>query len=115
MRAASLLAYTMLPILAGTGCSADAAIHPGRLAGSMAQYPVAGNTEIVTIIGVRMTSGNAVDCPVIKTDDGREQPVDRLPASVAIGQRVRVTGQIGVSTRCTGRVLIIESHELLKN
>lgn len=60
-----------------------------------------------TLTGVRETMGNAVDCPTLRTDDGVLHPVARLPADVALGDRVSVTGTYGITTTCKGQVLII--------
>lgn len=61
----------------------------------------------ITLTGVRETKGDAVDCPKLRTDDGVLHPVARLPADVAIGDRVSVTGSYGITTTCNGQVLII--------
>lgn len=61
------------------------------------------------LAGVRETRGNAVDCPEILTDDGRRVAVRGLPADVALGDRVRVTGRYGFAATCRGEVLVIEN------
>ncbi len=66
---------------------------------------------LITLTGVRHSKGNAVDCPEIRTDDGRLHPVKGLTADIAIGDRVTLRGAMGVSTTCKGRVLIVESIE----
>jgi hypothetical protein len=62
----------------------------------------------LTIQGVRMTLGNAVDCPNVRTDDGVFVPVSYLAPSIAIGDRVKVTGFMAVTTTCKGKVLVAE-------
>ena len=62
----------------------------------------------LTVTGVRLTKGNAVDCPQIKTEDGTIVPVSYLAPSIAIGERVEVTGYMAVTTSCRGRVLYVE-------
>lgn len=61
----------------------------------------------VTLTGIRVTEGNAVDCPQIETADGRRHGVSYLSPAVAIGARVTVSGHYGVTTTCLGRVLIV--------
>ena len=67
----------------------------------------------LTIIGVRATEGNGVDCPQVKTDDGRSVPVSYLAPSIAIGDRVEVTGFMAVMTTCRGKVLYAEEVRAL--
>ncbi len=69
----------------------------------------------LTIVGMRMTQGNAVDCPEVKTDDGRTVPVSYLAPSIAIGDRVEVTGFMTVTTKCRGKVLYAEEVRPLGN
>ncbi len=69
----------------------------------------------MTVQGVRMTEGNAVDCPQIQTDDGRTLGVSYLAPSIAIGQRVEVTGFMANMTTCRGPVLYVEEVTLLGN
>ena len=69
----------------------------------------------LTIVGMRMTQGNAVDCPEVKTDDGRTVPVSYLAPSIAIGDRVEVTGFMAVTTKCRGKVLVAEEVRLIGN
>jgi hypothetical protein len=75
----------------------------------------AANQEKITIQGIRTTIGNAVDCPQVRTDDGQSVPVSYLAPSVAIGDRVEVTGFMAVTTSCKGKVLYAEEvRELTK-
>lgn len=64
-------------------------------------------SQTVTLTGTRVSMGNAVDCPEIRTDDGKLHPVKGLTAEVALGDRITVTGEYGVATTCRGQVLII--------
>lgn len=66
--------------------------------------------EIVSITGVRLTQGNAVDCPLIQTDDGKNHAVSYLSPSILIGERVTLRGHYGVTTGCLGTVLIVEQE-----
>lgn len=61
--------------------------------------------------GVRVTVGDAVACPTLRTDDGRVVALSFLPAEVAVGARVTVRGRYGVTTRCRGRVLVVVDEE----
>jgi hypothetical protein len=62
------------------------------------------------ISGVRLTKGNAVDCPTIRDDDGNVHTVSYLSPAIEIGARVSVTGVYGITTTCLGRVLVVESE-----
>ncbi|WP_225028949.1 hypothetical protein [Xinfangfangia pollutisoli] len=64
-------------------------------------------SQTVTLTGTRVSMGNAVDCPEIRTDDGKLHPVKGLTAEVALGDRITVTGEYGVATTCRGQVLIV--------
>jgi hypothetical protein len=68
----------------------------------------AADRQILTISGVRLTQGNAVDCPQVRTADGGIVPVSYLAPSIAIGDRVEVTGFMAVTTSCRGKVLYTE-------
>ena len=68
----------------------------------------AGDRERLTVVGTRLTLGNAVDCPTVKTDDGKVVGISYLPPSIAIGDRVSVTGFFAVTTHCRGKVLYAE-------
>ena len=68
----------------------------------------AGERERLTVVGTRLTQGNAVDCPTVKTDEGKVVGVSYLPPSIAIGDRISVTGFFAVTTHCVGEVLYAE-------
>jgi hypothetical protein len=63
----------------------------------------------ITITGERASKGNAVDCPTIRTDDGQVYSISYLAPSIAIGDRVTVTGVIVHSATCRGPVLRAEN------
>lgn len=63
-----------------------------------------------TISGTRVTQGDAVECPRIRDEAGRLHAVSYLSPSVAIGDRVTVSGVYAVTTRCLGLVLAVESE-----
>lgn len=65
----------------------------------------------ITISGVRLTKGNAVNCPEILADDGKVYPVKGLSPDIALGQRVTITGVWGVATSCNGRIIVIERQQ----
>ena len=62
----------------------------------------------VEVTGSRLSIGNAVDCPTIRTDDRAVHAVSWLPPALAIGERVTVRGSNAVTTRCVGRVIAVE-------
>lgn len=73
--------------------------------------PVQSSADKITISGVRLTEGNAVDCPTIRDDAGVVHPVSYLSGAVAIGDRVTVTGFHAITTSCKGTVLVVEKEE----
>ncbi|MDR0810269.1 MAG: hypothetical protein LBE86_14275 [Gemmobacter sp.] len=68
----------------------------------------------VTLTGIRVTRGDAVDCPQIETADGRRHGVSYLSPAIEIGGRVTVSGQYGVTTSCRGQVLIVAEERTEK-
>ena len=74
---------------------------------SMAQQatPEPALGDRLTVQGVRETQGDAVECPKIRTDDGRVIAISYLPSSIAIGDRVEVTGVMANKPTCLGPVL----------
>jgi hypothetical protein len=66
----------------------------------------------VEVTGARLSLGNAVSCPTIRADDGTVHAVSYLPPSVAVGERVTVRGAYAVTTRCVGRVIVVEEESL---
>lgn len=72
--------------------------------------PVEGSPEMVVLTGVRLTQGNAVDCPQLRDGTGKVHGVSALSAAVPIGGQVTVRGFYGVSTKCVGTVLIVKEE-----
>jgi hypothetical protein len=98
-----------------TGCSglpdggaATAASSPAAIGGAAQEQQGYAN-----LVGVRASQGNAVNCPEIRTDDGALHPVSGLGSDIAIGDRIVVSGTLGISTRCIGKVLIIKDIKRL--
>ncbi|MBR0555866.1 hypothetical protein J5J10_09260 [Ciceribacter sp. L1K23] len=69
--------------------------------------------QVETVTGVRETMGNAVECPRLRTDDGRSVFIFRLPPDVAIGSRVKVTGVFVHPTTCIGPALRADRIDVL--
>jgi hypothetical protein len=91
------------------------AVALAAAAGSVAALgPVPGTAETarVSVTGVRITEGNAVDCPQIRDDAGTVHPVSYLSPRVGIGARVEVSGFYAVTTKCLGTVLVVEAEHL---
>ena len=63
----------------------------------------------VTVTGVRVSRGDAVECPRLRDDAGVLHPVSYLPPRVALGDRVTVSGRLAVTTTCRGIVLVVEN------
>lgn len=105
----------VLALLAGcfvvfNGCG-DAPLRAGSEKSNveaMAVTKQAANRDKLTIRGTRLTVGNAVDCPQVRADDGKIYPVSYLAPSIAIGDRVEVTGFMANITSCVGLVLYAE-------
>lgn len=110
-RAAAFAAMSVCASLAA-GCT-QAAIVPVPIAplpakaAEPAPAPVASGKRL-TFSGVRLTQGNAVDCPKIQTSGGMIVPVSYLAPSIPIGGRVEVSGFMAVTTSCQGLVLYVE-------
>lgn len=100
----SLAILLVLPPACGHGRMAPLS-SPQEAA--MPPHAPAAADQPVTLTGIRVTEGNAVDCPQIETADGRRHGVSYLSPAVAIGARVTVSGHYGVTTTCLGRVLIV--------
>lgn len=64
--------------------------------------------ERITIVGVRITQGDAVECPRVRSDDGSTHGISYLAPSIAIGDRVSVTGYMAITVGCRGPVLYAE-------
>lgn len=69
----------------------------------------------ISITGVRLTEGNAVDCPRVRDDAGVDHPVSYLSPAVAIGDRVSISGFYAVITTCLGTVLVVEEEHILSD
>lgn len=69
--------------------------------------------RVETATGIRETMGNAVDCPRLRMDDGRSIAVFRLPASIKLGTRLKVTGIFVNPTTCMGPALRADTIEIL--
>ena len=67
----------------------------------------------VVLTGVRLTQGNAVDCPTLRDDAGKVHVVSYLSPAVGIGARVMVTGSYGITTTCLGTVLVVKEEQPL--
>jgi hypothetical protein len=77
---------------------------------------VAGPADArITLTGVRLTKGDAVECPQIRDDSGAVHAVSYLSPRIAIGARVSVSGFYAVTTTCLGRVLVVEQERILEN
>lgn len=63
----------------------------------------------VSVTGIRLTRGDAVQCPLIRDDAGQIHAVSSLPADLPPGARVTVRGHTAISTRCTGPVIAVET------
>ena len=102
-------------IAAASACGAapgtDSQRHSQQLRHLDATLPAAQSR--ITITGTRLTRGNAVDCPTLRGDDGRIHSVSHLHSSIAIGDRVSVTGHYAVTVRCVGEVLFVEEFSIL--
>lgn len=95
----------LLVLLPACGHGRMAPLSPPQEAAMPPHMPAAG--QPVTLTGIRVTEGNAVDCPQIETTDGRRHGLSYLSPAVAIGGRVTVSGHYGITTTCLGRVLIV--------
>lgn len=71
--------------------------------------------ERLTITGVRLTQGDAVNCAQVRTDEGAVYSVSYLAPSIAIGDRVEVTGFMANITTCLGPVLYAEEVRRLSD
>ncbi len=67
----------------------------------------------VTLIGTRITQGDAVECPKIRGEDGTVTGVSYLAPAIPIGARIKVTGIYVHVTHCRGEVLSADEVSLL--
>jgi len=113
-------------ILVAASCTDQTAIaaSPARIASpTIREVPQVTQDTTTTdsaratasITGVRLTEGNAVDCPQIRDDAGVIHPVSYLSPAVAIGARVAVSGFYAITTSCRGTVLVVEEERILQN
>jgi len=91
---------------------------PGGLPKSLSEAlvsPAFGSAdhERITVIGTRISMGNAVDCSQIRTDDGKTYSISYLAPSIEIGDRVSVTGFFANVVECRGTVLYAETVVVL--
>ena len=68
----------------------------------------------ISVTGVRVTQGDAVDCPRLRDAEGVLHAVSHLSPRVAIGALVEVTGSYQVTTRCVGRVIAVREERLIE-
>ena len=89
--------------------------QPLSAAGNLNGRPLlqAQGEDRITVSGARISMGDGVDCPKIRADDGMETPISYLAPSIAIGDRVEVTGFMAVMTTCRGKVLFAEEVRAL--
>lgn len=71
--------------------------------------------QTVAITGVRVTQGNAVDCPQLRDDAGTIHVVSYLSPAAPIGTRVTVRGFYGITTKCLGTVVVVEEEVILSD
>ena len=74
--------------------------------------PVQTTRAIITLTGIRLTQGNAVDCPTLRDDAGGVHVLSYLSPAVAIGARVTVAGFYGITTGCRGTVLVVQQETI---
>ena len=105
-----------------TSACADTGAAQGQNRPRLAAEEVAGSPRLqaqnearITVRGARISMGDAVDCPKIRSDDGAETPVSYLAPGIAIGERVEVTGFMAVTAKCRGRVLFVEEVRTINN
>lgn len=107
------LGAVLLACLQGAPCQGLELAAPGGkgfavAGGERALTAQQDNPARITVTGARITQGNAVDCPQVRTDDGQVYSISYLAPSIAIGDRVSVTGYMAYSTTCLGPVLKAE-------
>jgi hypothetical protein len=90
----------------GRAAQADGIAAPAPAVADGAAEPRRG--AILDVTGVRITQGDAVDCPRIRDSAGRIFGVSHLPPDIAIGDRVAVRGRYAVVTTCLGEVIQVE-------
>lgn len=72
-----------------------------------------GEQARLTVTGERVSQADGVECSKIKTDDGQVVAVSYLAPSIAIGDRVTVTGVMAHMPTCLGPVLKVEDVVIL--
>ncbi len=105
-----------------SACSEQSLLPSGiRFAPIEETQPMSGTETIeptrqtASITGVRLTQGNAVDCPQLRDDAGVIHVVSYLSPGAPIGARVFVSGFYGITTTCRGTVLVVEEERILTN
>jgi hypothetical protein len=78
---------------------------------AMASPKVSQMSEKKTVTGVRVTQGNGVECPTLKTDSGDIVAIYGMPANIRLGDRVTITGTLVYPTTCIGPALNAETIE----
>lgn len=107
------------PIVLGAGLLGLELLGLGLLGAGIAQggegsaAPMAPGTDLeapgmLGVTGIRVSEGDAVDCPRLRDDAGILHAVSYLPPRIAIGERVTVWGRLAVTTTCRGVVLVVE-------
>ncbi len=118
----ALLAVATAALASGTmqavarGDAAEKSDRTTRMteSGTLVGTPQKG--ERLTVRGKRLAvEGVGVECPRILGEDGRTYSVSYLAPSVAVGDRVEVTGTIGNMPTCLGDVLRVEDVLLLQD
>lgn len=75
---------------------------------------ISQTTTQIEITGIRLTWGNAVNCPILRADDGSDHPISYLPPDIPLGSQLAVHGSYGVKGTCHGTVLIPEKIEIIQ-
>jgi hypothetical protein len=109
MRSLVPIVLAILSALAALAAAAPTSASPRTRLAQAGPAGGAGEAR-ATISGVRLTRGDAVRCPEIRDDAGRVHVVSHLSPAIAIGARVTVTGFYAVTTKCLGRVLVVEDE-----
>lgn len=86
--------------------SSEASVVGG---GRLDLFAQQNNQARITVTGERMSKGNAVDCPTIRTDGGKTYSISYLSPAIAIGDRITVTGVMANSATCRGPVIRVET------
>lgn len=103
-----------------TACSDHANLNPAILLAEAKETQALPRNETTasagqaaSITGVRLSQGNAVDCPQLRDDAGKIHVVSYLSPAAPIGTRVTVSGTYGITTKCLGSVLVVDQEVIL--